>query len=445
MGHTSKKRLLMLITNPYAATNVIHSGLIKRLSYRYELYIMSDIICNKEITVINDHFHMHVDLLPLTFPTENIVIKLLRQIQKAIYFDYFKIETQKIRDLQRPWLKARFITTILYILSSLGLSKVTLQMIRKGIISLTKRIFSNNIHITFDGIISTSPLDIRENTIVNSLPGIRSLAIIISWDNLTSKGVINANHHSVLVWNQQMAQEYKQFYQIYNDTADVFINGSPRFDIYQEPLFGKYMPENFRRTLNIPAASKVILFTTSAHKHFPNQCDILRHLTDYAALHPSIIILLRFHPADDPLLYSLFSDLSCIRIWKPEKRFKYIPDLDSLLVLASMLRLCDVCIQVASTIRLEAAITNTPCISVAYDGNLNLPFSHSVKRFYSFSHQTAFNAYQQDYRVHSKWELFQTLDSLLDTPQRLRKIRNPQKCISQANQTTIQYIQKWLN
>lgn len=451
-----KKRLLLLITNSYAATNIIHSGLIKPLAEKYALFLISDHIKKYELTVINQHFCIQIQPVHFHIGPENKGIKLLRQLEKVLFFDYFNIETQKIKNQQLPFFHLILFKGILYLLSKASLSKGILQLLRKTIIRLTREnsAFSNSYLSTYDGIISTSPLDIRENAIVNSLSHIPSLAMIISWDNLTSKGVINANHDRMLVWNQFMAEEYNLFYQMFGISAQtIHITGIPRFDIYSQPLPQIFTSDKLRIQLNIPVQDKIIFFATSAATHFPNQADIVEHLLEYATERKSTTLVLRCHPGDDPRHYEKFSKKPCHRIWSsvnisPSK--KSIPALDSLENLAAMLRECDVCVQVASTIRLEAALCNKPCVSIAYDGDNNsLPDYHSVKRFYAYSHQLPLNKLNLDQPVFSKAELFQTLDDIFERPVPIEHSSRIKNFVHQTDaksiSTTMQTIEEWLN
>ena len=454
MGSGRKKRLLLLITNSYAATNVIHSGLIKQLACDYDIQLISNLIGDSELAEINTHFDIQMQQIQVTLFEESYLLRFLRQLEKAVFFNHFKVETQRIKDKQAPYLNRFIAKNILNFLYWLHLSSGLLKALRKAIIAVTSydRYIRNWNLPDFDGIISTSPLDIRENTIVNYLKNIPSLAIIISWDNLTSKGVINADHDYVLTWNQFMANEYDRFYRIFNISKQkTFISGVPRFDVYYKTLPAQYSTEALHKQFNIPVSNKLILFTTSALSHCPNQVDIVEHLLEYAAKHSSITILVRCHAADDYRKYSRFENEQNFRIWHSEKSSQThsIPDLDVLLNLASMIKACEVCIQIASTIRLEAAICDKPCICIAYDGNETLPESHSVKRFYSYSHQTPLNDLELDHFVSSKIELFQTLDRLLEDSPKIDHTNKLQKFVHKAApesvSLTMKYVREWLS
>ena len=461
MDSNHEKRILLLITNRYAATNVIHSGLIKPLAELYEVYIISNLIYQKEINEISEHFNIKLYRIDIPIPKENKLVRILRQLEKAIFFYFFQIETQKIKEKQKGFWYHFTIISLLKFLDIFRLNTLVLKYLRKLIIRLTENGDTLKIldHYNFDGVISSSPLDIRENTIVNYMKkrNIPSLAMIISWDNLTSKGIINADHDYVLVWNELMANEYNRFYSIFNSqNTHICITGIPRFDIYFRNLPDHYSELNFREKYQVAASDKVILFTTSAVTHFPNQTDIVQHLLEYTSQQSNIKIIVRCHAGDHDALYRKFLHEPNLRIWYPDHsqnkaNSMKMPDLEILYSLAEMLMYCDVCLNVASTIRLEAAACNKPAISIAYDGNLNPEFHYSVRRFYAYSHQIPLNDQEIDKMVFSKSELFGSLDELLYSPP-AHSINHTEKIKSftfhsgpYGVSTSMNYIRQWLN
>ncbi|REA55232.1 hypothetical protein DSL64_28425 [Dyadobacter luteus] len=447
MDTPEKKRILLLITNAYAATNVIHSGLIRELAAAYEIYLLSDIIDEEARMMINKNFSIHIHRCNLQICKEPALLKIARRMEKLLFMNHFHIETQQIKNLELPWLRQFLIKIVACLTWFPTLSVFLLHSLRRLIIQLPSANLAEHIH--FDGVISTSPLDNRENRIVNNLKTkqVRSLAIIISWDNLTSKGVINADHDYVLVWNNIMAKEYKQYYSVLShQRAKVEITGIPRFDIYNETEIGNAEC----LSADIPDNHRIILFATSGIKHFPDQADILNHLIKYAEKAKNVTIILRTHPGDDATKYQQFQNHPLLKInyFESITAGSSIPRLDDLQRLAYALRLCAVCVQVASTIRLEAALCNKPVISIAYDGNSRMPDHLSVKRLYSYSHQLALNKLGIDQPVYSKAELFQHLDSLLTGKQMIYnrdKLRDfiPQTKLP-ASQITMNCIHQWL-
>jgi len=427
MNSHTKKRILLVVTNSYAAMNVIHSGLIKLLAEEYEVHIISNLIHEKEIVEICDYFNIRIYKADIPIPVESSLIKVMRKLEKAIFFQFYQIETQKIKEESKGLWYRFFQGNMLIFINFLGISAWLLKFLRKGIIKLASNYSSLEKLNDYDfcGVISSSPLDIRESIIVNFMKkkNIPSIAMIISWDNLTSKGIINADHDYVLVWNELMANEYKRFYSVFDTpNQQIHITGIPRFDIYFKKTPDEYSPLEFRKRYQIDALDKIILFATSAIIHFPNQADIVEHLLEYAFQKQKVKVILRCHAGDDFDLYKKFIHNSQLIIWQPDhiktigNTLQQMPDLQILNSLATMMKICDVCLNVASTIRLEAAVCKKPNISIAYDGNLNPEFRNSVKRFYAYSHQLPLNKLGIDKMVYSKTELFNSLDEMLFNP-----------------------------
>jgi hypothetical protein len=420
-----KKSILLLVSNSFAVTNILHSGLLKKLSDRYRIYLIATMISANDMEGLNNRYRMNVMLLDVRLPTEGWFLRLLRQVEKAIFFALFEIETYHIKVLAE---RSRFRSFIQKACEALpfSLKYLILKTIRQLIVfwsSYSGGTMSGISHQHFDGIISSSPLDIRENSMVNFLSRqkIKSMAMVISWDNLTSKGIINANHDYVLVWNKFMADEFKRFYSNFKSSTRVCITGVPRFDIYFQDREYDQSGIGFKEEFGMPSEHRIILFATSSPKHFDRQHLIVEDLAEYLAQNSHVSLIIRCHPADNPEHYSLFTTAKNLHVWHPgsavsdsDKLFyKWLPGENLLSSLADMLRNCDVCIQVASTIRLDAAASNRPVISIAYDGGDNLPYHESVRRLYDYSHQLPLNLIKVDRMVYSKQELYLELDKIL--------------------------------
>ncbi|MEO6285553.1 MAG: CDP-glycerol glycerophosphotransferase family protein [Dyadobacter sp.] len=426
MVNGSKKRILVLITNSFAAINVLHSGVIQKMAEKYEVFLLSTLIKQQEIDQINQYFNIRVHIVNLEIPSENVVLRFFRQLEKWSFFHFFHIETQKIKTSTRRNNFKKLLHPLVFLMNVSGLNRIMLIYIRKMIIYQTSYSRSLKIldHFHFAGVISTSPLDIRENNVVNFLKTrkVSSMAMVISWDNLTSKGIINADHQYILVWNQFMADEYRRFYAIFkSQDRQIRITGIPRFDIYFQSELEK-TASNFRLRFKIPPNNKVILFATSAFKHFPDQALIINDLVEYTRRRVNITVMIRCHPADQIDRYRSFISEKSIIIWHPENLpgaadeifNNWMPPPDFLKTLSITMKNCEVCVQVASTIRLDAAACNKPVISIAYDGPRVLPYSKSVKRFYDYSHQLPLNRVKMDQMVYNKQQLFDSLDKTLN-------------------------------
>src|SRR5262249_25430032 len=63
--------------------------------------------------------------------------------------------------------------------------------------------------------------------------GIPSLCVVLSWDNLTSKGYMAARPDRLVVWNERMRGEAIELHDYASE--DVEVAGVAHFDIYQRP------------------------------------------------------------------------------------------------------------------------------------------------------------------------------------------------------------------
>ena len=452
MERADQKHILVLITNPFAIINVIHSGLMAELSGHYRVSVMSDLLTAEDIKRLNEHFRLNMALLPTSVPTVSKPLKWLRTIQMLLFGHYFNLGTIRIKLLERcrfaHWLFciSRKSLTITFLSGSL------LVFIRNWLIRRTTLpgLYASVVEHSFQAVISTSPLDLRENAMANSLKvhKIPCISIVISWDNLTSKGIINTRSDLVLVWNKLIALEYDRFYATLGDHTLVRVTGIPRFDVYlrKQPSRNHHLtgiPE-------IPPRTRIILFATGAIKHHACQNYLICDLLKYAQNRSDVVILVRCHPGDDPRRYDRFSGIKNVHFFHPFGRHpNQLPPFDFLEILHSQLARCAVCVHVASTMLLDALACNKPCISIAYDAHSSVRYARSVKRFYDYSHQQLLPAHLKDQLVYSRRELFEKLDKILangNAPDNLRSV--VESVIHHATpdsvRLTTQCIREWL-
>ncbi|GGN10563.1 hypothetical protein GCM10010967_53040 [Dyadobacter beijingensis] len=292
----------------------------------------------------------------------------------------------------------------------------------------------------------------RENRIVNALKtrGTRCIAMIISWDNLTSKGIINAAPDLVLVWNKLMADEYEQLYSLFGNVGALRMTGVPRFGIYAKPP-DPLKVAVFRGKLGIVPRACVILFSTGAVKHHVCQDYVIEDLLEYARTRPEVVIMVRCHPGDEPGKYERFSGYKNLRFLPSFRQCKEdIPPSDFLETLQIQLAASQVCIQIASTMLLDAAACDKPVISIAYDAHPQVPYRASVRRFYDYAHYQPLRLLLKENIVHDRTALFAKLDALAENGWQAPKWQSVLKTVMNLStpepaRTTAQCIQEWLD
>ena len=452
MERANQKHILVLITNPFAIINVIHSGLMGELGKYYRISVMSDLLTAADIEHFNGHFRSNMHWLEMPAPVVSRFLKWLRAAQTLLFGHYFDVETIRIKLMERNSFYYRLFCISRKSLRITYLSGSLMVFIRNWLIRRTTRpeLYASLAEYNFQTVISTSPLDLRENAVANSLKpyGIPCISIIISWDNLTSKGIINSKSDMVLVWNKSMALEYQRFYTIFGEKALVRIAGIPRFDVYFRDPPDQHL--NLTNVLGINPEASVILFSTGAIKHHSCQNYIIRDLLEYANRRPDTVILVRCHPGDDSKRYDCFSGIKNLLFFQPfGENTSHIPPVDFLQMLHLQLTGCQVCLQTASTMLLDAAACAKPCISIAYDARSEVHYAGSVRRFYDYSHQKPLQNLIKEHIVYDRRELFEKLDETLAGTNAqtgpmtaLKPMIHP--CAPGSVRLTTQFIREWL-
>lgn len=209
------------------------------------------------------------------------------------------------------------------------------------------------------------------------------VAFILSWDNLTGRGVLPVLPDKMIVWNDIMKKEAMVLYN-YKD-KDIFVGGIPQFDIY---FLNNEIPDRleFFKSIGADSNKRLIAYATTP----PSICDsenkiieMILDAIDKRLIKTDCQLLVRLHPKDNPKLYDHLAERKNIIFDKPGKqsdifRDSWNPDKNDMLHLAATLKYSDVVISIGSTVSIEAAIFDTPVINIAFD--------KSYAMYYDFTH-----------------------------------------------------------
>lgn len=212
---------------------------------------------------------------------------------------------------------------------------------------------------------------------------IRTIAQILSWDNITGRGYLPLIPDYIVVWNEIMKNQILKIYKIFPDR--IFVSGIPQFDFYFRP---GSLPsrEEFFRQIGADVSKKLIVYTTGAPANFPNENMIVEDLVNsfvnndrgfkcqfYIRLSPRDSIDRHLGLLDKPdVLFSVAG-----RKYEKFRDF-WNPSLEDSVSLASSLKYADVVVCHSSTICIEAAIFNTPIVLV--------DVKQRTRHFYHFDH-----------------------------------------------------------
>lgn len=214
-----------------------------------------------------------------------------------------------------------------------------------------------------------SPGNMRYNPEVEWLKaagwlGIRTAIVTLSWDNLTTKGLIHIRPDHLFVWNNSHAEEARQIHHI--SDSEIFIAGAPFFDKWRHTERQRANRDDFLPTVGLDPARDYIVYLGSSVNIAENESWLIRDLyhamkdSDEPALR-GVQILVRPHPGNRKIckdLVDLPIVLSCddtagIPFSEARKQLLYNTLHHSVLV-----------VSINTSAIIDAIAIGKPCISV---------------------------------------------------------------------------------
>lgn len=225
---------------------------------------------------------------------------------------------------------------------------------------------------------------------------IKTFCPVYSWDNLTSKGNIVFKPTYLAVWNETMVHEAKYLHE-YND-RNIFKLGSPIFEGY---FSEKSIQRDISFVQNIFANKNIksyILLTTVPVRFYGNEHINLIHTINKIFLELNfndVGVLVRVHPMDHTD-YSEFENNDSVHIdyFGSKKAYSrehalesWFPTSGNILHLKKSIVNSTLCINIASTITLEAALCGKKVLNIAYfQSRESYDVYGNPERFYDYTH-----------------------------------------------------------
>lgn len=250
-----------------------------------------------------------------------------------------------------------------------------------------------------DAIISTRPVDEMEIFLLEAARrlDIQKIYYILSWDNITSKGIFPIKADFYLTWGPIMNEELQEYYAIgENKTRNT---GVTHFDIHARVKEGQIQVSDLLSEIGLDRLKPYLFFTMSASYFAPNEIDIVEHIAKQVESNhfgEDMQLVIRPHMAN---LMSDRSDQSWLRrlerINTNRVRVDF-PDSDNSLLtwymakgdmirLSGLLNGASVCLNSGSTVAIEALYLDRPVVITAFDTEL-WPFWNSAKRLREYTH-----------------------------------------------------------
>ena len=247
--------------------------------------------------------------------------------------------------------------------------------------------------------------------------GIQTVNMPKSWDNL-SKILFHVKTDKMLVWSPFMQEQAVEF-QGYKK-AEVIVTGVPQFDYYlrREKLISR---EEFCQAFNFDPQLPIISYASTGGNcfHESEYLELIKKYIDEKKI-PPVQVLIRPHlgyVGDTEKFVQLekYPGFVVDRTDKQSHKFKdhWDASLQHIDHLHNSLHHAAMCINIASTITLDAVACDTPALNINFDVNPDIDPNFSTKRLYTTDYINAVTSIGGTWLASSEAEFLQILQDIL--------------------------------
>ena len=202
--------------------------------------------------------------------------------------------------------------------------------------------------------------------------GIPTLALIPSWDNLSTKSRMTSTFDGYLVWSESAKRELHQFYPATRN-APVYVVGALQFDVFSQPRFCQTR-EEFCAVQGLSADKPIVVYALGSPNFLLEVPGAVRvaEMVSRGEL-GDIQLIVRPHPIhDNHELTALFAKFSPRVIVQKAglagagttARFQ---DQTQIGTWVNTFRHADVVVNLCSTVTVDAAIFDRPVVNLDFD------------------------------------------------------------------------------
>jgi hypothetical protein len=197
--------------------------------------------------------------------------------------------------------------------------------------------------------------------------GIPTLGCILSFDNLSSRGR-QPSHTHYAVWGQWMRE---QVLRLYPDCppSHVHITGTPQFDLHRRAAYTGSRGQTLAR-LGLATDERYVLYAANCARFTPTEPALVAEYCHRLAASPALRghrVVLRPHPADDVARWQpLLTSVPGLVLSTPHGSDGRFGTVEAQAKLVGSVAHADVCVNMASTMSLDAAVLDVPVVCVGF-------------------------------------------------------------------------------
>ena len=248
--------------------------------------------------------------------------------------------------------------------------------------------------------------------------GFFTVGMIRSWDNLTSKGVVQILPNKLIVLTSIMRDEAIKYSGM--PRKDIVVTGIPHYDeFFKERPVSR---EEFLKSLGIPIDRKIILTAPFLYADTKSAEVIIEEFVraiDDGRLPKNSHLIVRYRPATPEISGDKLPKSDRITITIPCEKFfkvnnKQSPTMDweftskDIDVLINSLAYSDVVVTYMSTLSIDAAVFDKPTINIRFEADENTAPEEHIAIFSKYVH---YRAVENSGGIKMVWNMKELIDA----------------------------------
>lgn len=252
-------------------------------------------------------------------------------------------------------------------------------------------------------VVSTYPINYLEAKFLYAAKeeGITTLIHLLSWDNISTKGIFPVTPDRFIAWGKVMFEELKEYYGVGAEQVDIC--GVAHFDQHIE-VKNTDGYKTVIQQLGLDPEKPYFFIAMSAPRFAPHEIDIVEWIAKEIhnnAFGKEMQLVVRPHPQN---VQGVFGDnkwLKRLDLLKSERVAIDYPQLveskvrwsmrkSDMLRLSNLLAGCSVCLNSGSTVSIDALMMDKPVILTSFDGEYQLYYWKSARRLVDYFHLKKF-------------------------------------------------------
>jgi hypothetical protein len=385
--------IVVLSSSLLADRIFLHTGLLPSLRERSRVRLWATSAANTRYRDMWTAFHPQTEQFPAVLPFREFPYNYLRRLNEFAW-DFrlsppsrLSIYRHTRQDRMSPSIRAlRIPARILSMLNSQGLLETGIEKLLYTY-SRSPESRARFLADRPDVVFTTGPFQFEQPAVIAEACnlGIPVLALIPSWDNVSTKNRMVFNYDGYVVWSERTKEELHYFYPA-TRKVPVYVTGAPQFDVFFQEKF--YLSrEEFCANYGLRPDLPIIVYTIGSPNFIRGEHHGAVQLAERMAGGEigDAQMIVRPHPIhDNGKMNSLFEK------YYPRVIVQKTADAEALLTARSQdedqiidwvntFRHADVVINLASTVTVDAAIFDRPVINLDFDPEPGQPHQQLIK------------------------------------------------------------------